>query len=247
MVVPPARVGAATVTYHAEPFLFDTADNLLVDNVGALSPGGYHGPPYQFDASDNLMVDCAVGCGGISPGTTNTFTAVQNFNGAAGSATGFPATNGINFGSGNLSGNAMTIGWESASPFSCASSCTAAQSNPICFYAMSTTGPLNSCPFLDTTAQLNIGKLKVTSALNVGGNAMTGVAKITQQAVNDMWGSCAMAAGTTCTVTWTYAPTFCVAQVIGATPIADAVGISSTTITVTAASSNSATWDVSCQ
>jgi hypothetical protein len=59
-------------------------------------------------------------------------------------------------------------------------------------------------------------------------------------------GTCAMSAGTTCTITVTQ-PTspslpHCVATVQGTTPIAAACSISGTTLTITAASSNSATW-----
>jgi hypothetical protein len=62
-------------------------------------------------------------------------------------------------------------------------------------------------------------------------------------------GACTMSSGTSCTVTLSAQPstpglTHCLAQVQGATPIAAACGISGTTATVTAASSNSATWAV---
>jgi hypothetical protein len=62
-------------------------------------------------------------------------------------------------------------------------------------------------------------------------------------------GVCTMSSGTTCTVTLSEQPstpalTHCLAQVQGATPIAAACSISGTTVTVTAASSNSATWSV---
>ncbi len=59
-------------------------------------------------------------------------------------------------------------------------------------------------------------------------------------------GTCAMSAGTTCTITVTQPTTpslpRCVATVQGTTPIAAACSISGTTLTITAASSNSATW-----
>jgi len=62
-------------------------------------------------------------------------------------------------------------------------------------------------------------------------------------------GACTMSSGTSCTVTLSAQPstpalTHCLAQVQGATPIAAACSISGTTATVTAASSNSATWAV---
>lgn len=71
----PARVSAATGIYHAAPFLFDTNDYLLINNVGVSTPGIYHGPPYQFDTNDYLMVDCAIGCGGGGTVTSVTGTA----------------------------------------------------------------------------------------------------------------------------------------------------------------------------
>jgi hypothetical protein len=62
-------------------------------------------------------------------------------------------------------------------------------------------------------------------------------------------GACTMSSGTSCTVSLSAQPstpalTHCLAQVQGATPIAAACSISGTTATVTAASSNSATWAV---
>lgn len=62
-------------------------------------------------------------------------------------------------------------------------------------------------------------------------------------------GVCAMSSGTTCTVTLSEQPstpglTRCLAQVQGTTPLAAACSILGTTATVTAASSNSATWAV---
>lgn len=196
VALPPGRVDAQTAgSYHAAPFLFDTSDYLMVDNVGSLSAGSYHGPPYQFDTSDYLMVDCAAGCTGT--GTANTFTATQTFQGS-------PQ---INISNGSTS---QSIGYDGVN--------------------------------------ITIGKLKITNSLNMGANTLSGVGKITQQAANDMWGSCAMAAGTSCTITWSYAPTYCSKpNPVGTTVISGVANISSTTITVTAASSNSLTWDVTCQ
>ncbi|MGC1620734.1 MAG: hypothetical protein WA765_19755 [Candidatus Acidiferrum sp.] len=62
-------------------------------------------------------------------------------------------------------------------------------------------------------------------------------------------GVCTMSSGTSCTLTFSEQPstpalTHCLAQVQGATPIAAACSISGTTVTVTAASSNSATWAI---
>jgi len=62
-------------------------------------------------------------------------------------------------------------------------------------------------------------------------------------------GACTMSSGTTCTVTLSAQPstpalTHCLAQVQGTTPIAAACSISGSTATITAASSNSATWAV---
>lgn len=223
----------------------------MVDNVAALGAGSYHGAPYQFDTSDYLMIDCAVGCTGT--GTANTFTALQSFNGSsASSQAGAPSTvYGAYFGIGNGTTNntAIAVGWQTGtSGWSCAAGCTTSNSAQICWYAMGSTGPLSQCPFVDTLGVLNIGKLKITGNTNAGGNPITGVSKLTQQSVNDIWGSCAMAASTSCTITWTYAPTFCSKpNPVGTTVISGVTNISSTTVTVTAASSNSATWDVTCQ
>jgi hypothetical protein len=81
---------------------------------------------------------------------------------------------------------------------------------------------------------------------NVNFNGTTTVKQVAQAAAGDVFGSCAMSAGTTCTVTWSYTPTYCVTSPLGSTPYYGAVGISGTTITVTANTSNSATWDVHC-
>lgn len=196
VAVRPLSVGAQTAgSYHAAPFLFDTSDFLMVDNLGVLSPGAYHGPPYQFDTSDYLMVDCAVGCAGTSSG--NTFTATQTFQG----------TPQINISNGSTF---QSIGYDGTN--------------------------------------ITIGKLKITNSLNMGANTLSGVARITQQAANDVWGSCAMSAGTSCTITWSYAPTYCSKpNPVGTTVISGVANISSTTITVTAGTSNSETWDVTCQ
>ena len=58
-------------------------------------------------------------------------------------------------------------------------------------------------------------------------------------------GTCTMSAGTTCTITLPEqpaAPARCLVAVQGTSPIAGACSISGTTLTITAASSNSATW-----
>lgn len=92
------------------------------------------------------------------------------------------------------------------------------------------------------------GSVQMSANLAMAGNQATGISKITQFAVNDIWGSCAMSASTSCTITWTYAPTFCSApNPVGTTVIDGVANIASTTITITAASANSATWDVTCQ
>jgi len=86
----------------------------------------------------------------------------------------------------------------------------------------------------------------VNGTLQLQSNQITGITRLQQAAAGDIYGSCAMSASTTCVVTWSYAPTYCVATVAGSTPIADAIAISGTSVTVTAASSNSATWNVHC-
>lgn len=91
-----------------------------------------------------------------------------------------------------------------------------------------------------------IGKLKISNSFNMGANPISGVGKLTQQSANDLWGTCTMSAGTSCTINWTYAPTYCTVTPQGSTPVAFSAAISSTTITVTAASSNSLTWMVHC-
>ena len=67
---------------------------------------------------------------------------------------------------------------------------------------------------------------------------------LTQDAANGYAGSCTMAAGTSCTATLTaaYTTPVCTVAVQGTTVIAGACSVSGTTVTVTAASSNSATW-----
>ena len=68
---------------------------------------------------------------------------------------------------------------------------------------------------------------------------------LTQTAANTFAGTCTMSSATSCTATigtaYSSAPV-CVATVQGATPIAGSCGVSGTTVTVTAGSSNSATW-----
>lgn len=67
-----------------------------------------------------------------------------------------------------------------------------------------------------------------------------------QHAASDTGGTCSMVTGTTCTITigHTYTTPVCAAteQGTGATVIAAACGVTGTTVTITAASSNSATW-----
>jgi len=60
------------------------------------------------------------------------------------------------------------------------------------------------------------------------------------------YATCAMSAGTSCTVTLSASSLWkaCNAQVQGTTPIAAACNISGTTLTVTAASANSQNWAI---
>lgn len=69
-------------------------------------------------------------------------------------------------------------------------------------------------------------------------------AKINQEATNNFAGTCAMAAGTSCTATLTASFTSPICQVTpqGTSAIAGACSVSGTTVTITAASSNSLTW-----
>ena len=76
------------------------------------------------------------------------------------------------------------------------------------------------------------------------GNTAIG-AHLNQVASGNFAGTCTMAAATSCTITLSAAYSGtpgCIATVQGATAIAGACGVSSTTVTITAASSNSATW-----
>lgn len=74
---------------------------------------------------------------------------------------------------------------------------------------------------------------------------ITSITKLGQNANNEIFGSCTMTT-TTCTVTWAYTPVYCQATPLGATAMYAAVGISGTTETVTANTTNTATWDVHC-
>lgn len=160
---------------------------------------------------------------------------------------GLPATNGLVVGFGTGTNNAITIGWENASGFTCSTSCGTANSYPIELCGMSATGPLCQSPFVDNAGVFTLGKLKITNNLNMGANPLSGVGKLTQQAAGDIWGSCTMSSGTSCTITWSYAPTFCgKPNPVGTTVISGVANIASTTITITAGTSNSETWDVSC-
>lgn len=70
-------------------------------------------------------------------------------------------------------------------------------------------------------------------------------ADLVQPAANTFAGTCAMSSSTICTATvaTAYSSTpVCIATVQGATPIAAACSVSGATVTITAASSNSATW-----
>jgi hypothetical protein len=83
------------------------------------------------------------------------------------------------------------------------------------------------------------GNAAITGTTTMGGH-------LNQSATGKVGGSCTMSASTSCTVTMgaSFTTPLCVATVQGAVPIAAACSISGTTVTVTAASSNSATWAV---
>jgi hypothetical protein len=80
-----------------------------------------------------------------------------------------------------------------------------------------------------------------TKVLNGGTVQLPG---INQSSANSTGGTCAMSTGTTCTITigHTYTSPTCIATVQGSTALAGACSVSGVTVTVTAASSNSATW-----
>ncbi|MDE3149493.1 MAG: hypothetical protein KGL37_08485, partial [Acidobacteriota bacterium] len=80
-------------------------------------------------------------------------------------------------------------------------------------------------------------------AANVAGTLSAAV--LAQKAANSFAGTCTMSSSTTCTATVAAAYNsvpVCIATVQGATAIAAACSVSGTTVTITAASSNSATW-----
>jgi hypothetical protein len=102
---------------------------------------------------------------------------------------------------------------------------------------------INSLPGASPTEQLSSTLDTLSVPLMVTGN-VTLSGHLNQNATGDWAGTCAMASGTSCTISIlaTYAHPVCVAQVQGLTPIASACSVSGTTITITAATSNSATW-----
>ncbi len=69
-------------------------------------------------------------------------------------------------------------------------------------------------------------------------------AALNQTATKTIAGTCAMSTSTSCTFTIsvTYTTPLCILTVQGATPMAGACSVSGTTVTITAASSNSQTW-----
>jgi hypothetical protein len=99
--------------------------------------------------------------------------------------------------------------------------------------------------------QINAASGSGTGGLTVGDGAGNGKVLIpsnghlNQGSTGTFAGTCAMSAGTTCTITigaaYNSTPG-CVATPQGATAIAGACSVSGTTITITAASANSVTW-----
>ena len=89
----------------------------------------------------------------------------------------------------------------------------------------------------------NSGGTNWTEAINATGHTFSN--HINQGVTGNFAGTCTMSSGTSCTITLTASYTSipgCVATVQGTTPIASACNVSGTTVTVTAASSNSNTW-----
>ena len=80
--------------------------------------------------------------------------------------------------------------------------------------------------------------------LNVSLTGIMTSKTIDQHAANNFGGTCSMSSSTSCTITLgtTYTTPVCVATVQSTTVIAAGCTVSGTTVTITAASSNSATW-----
>jgi hypothetical protein len=99
-------------------------------------------------------------------------------------------------------------------------------------------------------ANYNTAAFSVSSAGNatMTNNAVVGN-HLNQAATKDFSGTCAMTSGTTCTVamnhSWTSTPD-CHANPIGSTPYYASYSVSSNNVTLTANTSNSATWSVTC-
>lgn len=93
------------------------------------------------------------------------------------------------------------------------------------------------------------GNLTGLSSATIGGFGNIDLPAITgqayqQHAANNTGGKCTMAAATSCTITLshTYATPVCIATEQGTGTISAGCGVSGTTVTITAATSNSATW-----
>lgn len=90
------------------------------------------------------------------------------------------------------------------------------------------------------------GNVQLVSSgnLDISSAGLLRAAYITQGAANNWAGTCAMSAGTSCTFTigHTFTTPICNATVQSTTVIAGGCTVSGTTVTVTAASSNSSTW-----
>jgi hypothetical protein len=97
-----------------------------------------------------------------------------------------------------------------------------------------------------STSVIGVGNCSVgdTSATIEAGNVVTKA--FTQQSASNTGGSCTMSSATSCTlsIAHTYTTPICMATAQGTTPIYGVCSVSGTTVTVTAASSNSATWGI---
>jgi hypothetical protein len=93
-----------------------------------------------------------------------------------------------------------------------------------------------------------IGDMVLTPDSDFGGgpsNVIIGLGHLNPANTGQFTGHCTMVSSTSCTFTisFPYANAACVASVQGTTAIASACSISSTTVTITAASSNSQKWE----
>jgi hypothetical protein len=116
------------------------------------------------------------------------------------------------------------------------SATTAGTSDQITF----NTGAIN----LQSSGVINFKNGAGVNKAFVDSNGLTLVSGLYQNAAKTVAGTCAMSAGTSCTFTIavTYSAPICITTVQSASVIAGGCTVSGTTVTITAASSNSLTW-----